>query len=225
MYEWNFNAVWACREQLLRAFFVTLELNVFVLLVGTLIGILLGLVGSIKFTVVRFVIRVYVDLFRTLPILVMLVWFFFCVPILLGGIRISAFKSAVIVLSLNLSAFVAEIVRAGLEAVPRMHIEAGRATGLSAWQTTLHVTMPIALRIMVPPLVGQYINSIKLSVLSSVIAVPELLNRTVALISQTYRPLEFYTVLAGLFLILLLPGTLWSRRLESRQHTVRSEKQ
>jgi polar amino acid transport system permease protein len=68
---------------------------------------------------------------------------------------------------------------------------------------------------MVPPLVGQYINTIKLSVLASVIAVPELLSKTTDIISQVYRPLEFYTVLAGLFLLLLLPGTILSRRLES----------
>lgn len=71
---------------------------------------------------------------------------------------------------------------------------------------------------MTPPLVGQYINTAKLSVLASVIAVPELLHRTTDIISQVYRPLEFYTVLAVLFLILLLPGTILSRRLESRAH-------
>lgn len=225
MYEWDFNWVWTYREQLFKAFLVTLELNAIVLVVGTAVGFLVGLIGGGRSMLPRFFARLYVDLFRTLPILVLLVWFFFCVPVLMGGVRISAFLSAVIVLSLNLSAFVAEIVRAGVEAVPKTHIEAARATGLSARQTMLHVTLPIALRIMLPPLVGQYINSIKLSVLASVIAVPELLNRTTDLISQTYRPLEFYTVLALLFLLLLLPGTLWSRRLESRSYLTRVEKQ
>jgi len=146
----------------------------------------------------------------------MLVWFFFCVPVLFGGLRISAFTSAVVVLSLNLSAFVAEIIRAGLNGVPRIHIESARAVGLSSLQTVRYVTLPIASRLVLPPLIGQYINTVKLSVLASVIAVPELLNRTTDIISQTYRPLEFYTVLALLFLIILLPGTLLFKHLEEK---------
>ena len=93
--------------------------------------------------------------------------------------------------------------------------------GLSRWQTNRCVLLPIALRLMVPPLVGQYINTIKLSVLASFIAVPELLHRTTDIISQVYRPLEFYTALAVLFLVLLLPGTLLSRRLESNAQRMR----
>jgi len=224
MYEWDFHWVWSYRDQLFQAFLVTAYLNAIVLVVGTAAGVLLGILSGARSMIVRGIIRLYVDLFRTLPILVMLVWFFFCLPVLLGGVRISALWSAVIVLSLNLSAFLAEIVRAGLEAVPKHHIEAARAAGLSSAQTVRYVTLPIALRIMVPPFVGQYINSIKLSVLASVISVPELLNRTTDIISQVYRPMEFYTVLAVLFLVLLLPGTLWSRRLEAKAQLMQPER-
>lgn len=221
MYEWDFKWVWSYRAQLLDAFLVTLELNCLVVLFGTAMGVQVGLLSRHPARALRMAARAYVDLFRTLPVLVLLVWFFFCVPILAGGVRISGFWSAVIVLSLNLSAFIAEIVRAGIEAVPQSHVDDALAAGLSRWQTTRRVTLPIALRLMVPPLVGQYINSIKLSVLASVIAVPELLHRTTDLISQVYRPLEFYTALAVLFLLLLLPGTLLSRRLEIRAERMR----
>lgn len=214
MYEWDFKWVWEYRAQLLDAFLVTMNLNCLVLLLGTAAGVQVGLLSRHPATILRATARGYVDLFRTLPVLVLLVWFFFCVPILAGGIRISGFLSAVIVLSLNLSAFIAEIVRAGVDAVPHSHVDDALAAGMSRWQTTRRVVLPIALRLMVPPLVGQYINTIKLSVLASVIAVPELLHRTTDIISQVYRPLEFYTVLAVLFLVLLLPGTLLSRRLE-----------
>jgi polar amino acid transport system permease protein len=194
---------------------VTLELNAFILVLGTTVGVVIGLGARLRSPVLRAATRAYVDLFRTLPVLVLLVWFFFCVPILLGGVRIPSFWSAVLVLSFNLSAFIAEIVRAGVEAVPQSHVDDALAGGLSRWQTKLRVVLPIALRLMVPPLVGQYINTIKLSVLASVIAVPELLHRTTDLIGQVYRPFEFYSVLAVLFLVLLLPGTLLSRRLEN----------
>ena len=216
MYSWDFKWVWSFRGQLFEALLVTLKLNVWVLLLGLLLGVAVGLMSRSRSFVVRILAQVYTDLLRTLPILVLLMWFFFCMPIMLGGIRMSAIASAVIVLSLNLSAFIAEIVRAGIDAVPQTHIDDAIAAGFSRWQANRHIVLPIALRIMLPPIVGQCINTVKLSVLASVIAVPELLNRTTDIISQVYRPLEFYTALAVLFLILLLPGTLLSRRLEAR---------
>jgi polar amino acid transport system permease protein len=219
MYQWDFSWVWLYKGQLAQALGVTIILKALVLALGSAVGLGLGLASLHRFVVTRLLVRAYVDLFRTLPVLVLMVWFFFCAPILFN-VRISGFASAVIVLALNLSAFVAEIVRAGLQAVPQIHIEDAQALGLSKRAIAVRVRMPIALRIMVPPLVGQYINTIKLSVLASVIAVPELLQRTTDLISQVYRPLEFYTALALIFLALLLPGTLWSRRLESQQSPI-----
>ena len=216
MYEWDFSWVWSYKVQLLKALLVTLQLNAVILLIGSAIGVAVALLLRHQSRVLANLARTYVDLFRTLPVLVMLVWFFFCVPVLFGGLRISAFTSAVVVLSLNLTAFVAEIIRAGLNGVPRIHIESARAVGLSSLQTVRYVTLPIASRLVLPPLIGQYINTVKLSVLASVIAVPELLNRTTDIISQTYRPLEFYTVPALLFLIILLPGTLLFKHLEEK---------
>jgi len=223
MYDWDFKWVWTYREQLFDAFLVTLELNFFILVVGTFAGIFIGLASKSNSKLLRVSARIYSDIFRTLPVLVLLVWFFFCVPLLLGGIRISSYHSAIIVLSLNLSAFIAEIVRAGINAVPKTYVEDALATGLSKWQVNRIILLPIAIRLMIPPLVGQYINTIKLSVLASVIAVPELLHRTTDIISQVYRPFEFYTVLALLFLILLLPGTLLSRRLENKAEHMKLE--
>jgi polar amino acid transport system permease protein len=214
MYQWDFGWVWTYRRPLLEGVGVTVQLNLLVLVLGTLLGLVVGLMARSPSRLVRLFVRLYVDLLRTLPVLVLLVWFFFCAPVVLG-IRITAWLSAVAVLSLNLSAFVAEIVRAGVDAVPRQHVESAVAVGLSRRDTTRYVVLPVALRVMFPPLVGQWINSVKLSVLASVIAVPELLHRTTDVISQVYRPLEFYTVLAVLFLVILLPGTLYSRRIEA----------
>lgn len=224
MYVWDFNWVWSYRWELLRGFLTTLELNSYVFGLGTLGGLLIGIGGASRRQSMRAAVRVFVDIVRALPILVLLVWFYFCMPIILGGFRITAMQSAVIVLSLNLSAFVAEIVRAGIEGVPRQHIDTARAAGLSVYQTYRYVILPLALRAMVPPLAGQYINSAKLSVLASAIAVPELLHRTTDLISQTYRPLEFYTVLAILFLLILLPPTILARRLETSVYLSRGRR-
>lgn len=215
MYIWDFGWVWTYKGALLSAFWVTIQLSVITLALGSMAGVAVASLRGSRFMLIRATTVVYIDLIRALPMLVMLVWFFFCVPILLGGIRMSSWVCAIIVLSLNLSAFVAEIIRAGVEAVPRTLIDGARCCGLTERQVMVSITLPIAVRNMVPALVGQYINNVKLSVLASVIAVPELLQKTTDLASQVYRPLEFYTALAIAFLVLLLPPTILSRRLES----------
>jgi polar amino acid transport system permease protein len=216
MYSWNWEWVWSYKSQLLYASWLTLWLNLSILFFGTLLGVMLGLLKRSKSGYVRLPVILFIDLLRTMPVLVLLIWFYFCIPILFH-LKMSAIVTAIVVLSINLAAFIAEIVDAGIEAVPRVHIESGHLLGLSKSQNLRYIIFPIALRNMTPPVVGQYINTIKLSVLASVISVPELLNVSQDIISQTYRPLEFYTVLAVLFLIILLPGTLWSKRFELKQ--------
>lgn len=215
MYEWDFGWVWTYRKALFDGLMVTLWLNAVILVAGSLLGLFVAFARSSRRLFVCVPAIIFIDIFRALPVLVGLIWVFFCMPILLGETRISPELSAIIVLSLNLSAFVAEIVRTGFEAVPGSQTESAQACGLSHWQTLRYIVLPIAVRSMIPPLVGQYINTIKLSVLASVIAVPELLHKTTDIISQVYRPLEFYTVLAIIFLIILLPGTILSRQLET----------
>jgi polar amino acid transport system permease protein len=223
MYNWDWSWISVYKEQLLGATFVTFKLNVYIILAGSAIGLLLGLAKRTNFYPIRLITIVIIDVLRTLPALVLLMWVYFCVPIFLN-INIDAYTTAVIVLSLNLAAFIAEIVDAGIESVPKIHIDYGVLLGLSSKQNLRYVILPIAIRSMIPPIVGQYINSIKLSVLASFIAVPELLSVTQDIISQTYRPLEFYTVLAVLFLIILLPGTIWSKKFELKAMIKNSNK-
>ena len=215
MYAWNWDWIWSYKTQLLDAAWITLWINIVILILGSFTGLLFGLMKRSSIKLTRIIAVVYIDLFRTLPVLVLLIWFYICIPILFT-LKISSILSAIIVLSLNLSAFVAEIVDAGIQGVPSLHIDSGKLLGLTKKQNLRFIILPIALRNMAPPLVGQYINSIKLSVLASVIAVPELLNVTQDIISQTYRPLEFYTVLAVIFLIFLLPGTIWSKKMDNK---------
>jgi polar amino acid transport system permease protein len=223
MYNWNWDWIFVYKDQLISATFVTIKLNLYIILIGSLLGLLLGLFKRIKFLPIKYLTIGVIDILRTLPALVLLMWFYFCVPIFFN-INIDAFTTTIIVLSLNLAAFIAEIVDAGIESVPVIHIDYGKLLGFSKKQNLRFVVLPIALRNMLPPIVGQYINSIKLSVLASFIAVPELLSVTQDIISQTYRPLEFYTVLAIIFLIILLPGTIWSKRFELKSMTRNANK-
>lgn len=214
---WRFNEVWRYQEALWKGLLVTVELNLVVLLAGTVLGFLIGALRLSRSSIVRGTARVYVDVFRSFPALVLLVWLFFALPLLPGlHIRLSSFTCAAAGLTLNLSAFVAEIFRAGMLAVPIHHHHSAKVMGFSRWQIWRHVTGPISFRIMVAPLFGQYINQIKLSVLASVIAVPELLHTVNTITTETFRPLELYTTLAVIFLLILIPCTYLQGVLEAK---------
>jgi polar amino acid transport system permease protein len=152
-----------------------------------------------------------------------LVWIFFALPMIpIVGLRLDSFSTAVVGLSLNLGAFVAEIVRAGLEGVPRQHIEAATMARFSRLQLWRYILAPLVLRFITPPLFGQMISQVKLSVLASVIAVPELLHTVNTISNDSSRPLESYTALAISFLLLLLPSTWLQTWIE---HTLKGKRQ
>ena len=213
-YQWNFDIIWQFREAFLHGAVVTLELTAITIVLGSVVGVVLALARLSNHTWVRWPAIGVIELLRGLPLLVLLVWIYFCAPILLG-IRITAFQTAIVAMSLNLSAFAAETFRAGIQAIPPGYIEAARSLGLSVGQTMYRVILPQATRAMLPALVGLYVTMLKLSSLASVIAVVELLHVTNTAISQTYRPLELYTAVAAVYLMLVLPGVFLSSRLET----------
>jgi polar amino acid transport system permease protein len=205
------------RQALLNGLFVTLTLNIVVIAMGTLMSVVVAAMRLSPSQTVRAAGRLYVDLFRAIPILVLLVWIFFALPLASGGnLRFGPFAAATIALTLNLSAFGAEIVRAGIASVPAEHILAAQLAGFSRRSTWRHVTAPLALRTMLPPLAGLYINQVKLSVLASVIAVPELLHTVNTIAAETFRPLICYTTLAILFVAIVVPLTVLQGVLEAR---------
>lgn len=217
MYHWDFGWVWTYRRELAAGLGWTLLLNLAVLAVGMSTGVVLGALSRGKGVVMAWVYRIYVDVFRTLPVLVGLVWAYYCLPVISPSLALSGFWAAVLVLGLNLGAFVAEIVRAGLKEAEEAWLEGSLVLGLPKPQIMKLILLPLVWRLMLPPLTGQIINTIKLSVLASVVAVPELMHETQDVITQTYRPLEFYTLLALFFLALLLPPAWWSKKLERQR--------
>ncbi len=204
MYTWNWNIVWTYRSVFIQGALVTLELTLFAIILGTMLGILFAFVKRSNNPVFSYIAKIYIELFRALPILVLLIWVFYVFP-LIFDLRLSAFNSAVLALSLNLSAFVAETVRAGIESISVGQFESAYALGLNKFQTMRYVIFPQAIKNMTPNLLGLYINEIKNSSLASVIAVGELLHQSNILISNTYRPLEIYTTVAIMYLIIILP--------------------
>ncbi len=162
MYEWDFGIVLQHKWVFIEGAWITLKVTFFSIIFGTAIGGLLGFWRGSKFRTVRLLISIYVELFLALPILVLLIWIYYCGPLIIG-ISLSGFWTAVVTLSLTLSAFVAEIVRSGLLAVPKGHIEAGRALGMSHIQTLVRIVIPQAIMVMIPPLLSVYISCLKMS--------------------------------------------------------------
>ena len=212
-YTWDFSVILNYKEAILKGVLMTLELTAVSLIAGTVLGLIVALVKISKHSIARAVGVLFVELFTSLPLLVLLIWLFYVLPIL-TGITISALITAMVGLSLNLAGFSAEIFRAGIMAIPRGQTEAAIMLGISKWKTLQQIVLPQAIRIILPPLSGRYIETIKLTSLASVIAVDELLHTGQNLISVSFRPLEVYTVIALIYLAIIIPLTLVLRRFE-----------
>ncbi len=215
MYLWDWSTILDHTNIFIHGAVVTVWLTALVILIGTVLGTVLGLLRRSEDPIVRIGVKIFIDLFRALPILVLLIWLYYVTPALLSW-SISPFVAALIALSLNLSAFVAETVHAGIESIPKHQFESGRVLGLSHASVMMHIILPQAFRNMLPNLMGLYINQLKNSSLASVIAVNEILHQANTLISNTFRPLEIYTAVAVTYLILILPCTALARIIEKR---------
>ena len=212
-YDWDFSIIWQYRLVFWQGAIWTVLVTAGSIFCGTLLGILLSVLRLARPWWLRVPAFLIIELLLALPVLVLLIWIYYCGPLI--GLRLSGFWTAVLALSLSLSAFVEEVIRGGLASVPPGSVEAGRVLGLSRFQTLRWIVLPQALRVMTPPLLGQYISCLKLSSLASVIAVYELLHSAQNLITTTYRPLEIYTAVAGAYVVLILPLSLVTRRIEA----------
>jgi len=215
MYQWNWQIIWINKSVFIEGALITLGLTLVAVCIGTIIGALMAFLKRSSNPILSFLSKFYIEIFRALPILVLLIWIYYVVPMLLNW-QISGFTVAVIAIALHLSAFAAETIRAGIESIPAGQFESGYALGLTSKQVMLHIIFPQAVKNMIPNLLGLYINELKNSSLASVIAVNELLHRSNILISNTYRPLEIYTTIAIVYLILILPLVYLTRILERR---------
>ncbi|WNC16078.1 amino acid ABC transporter permease [Brevibacillus brevis] len=175
---------------------LTLQLSACALLVSIPVGILLGLCRISRNRVVSFLAVSYVEFIRGVPLLVLLMWIYF----VLGKIlKLGPFWSGVVGLGLFSAAFIAEIVRAGIQAVPRGQMEAARSSGMSYVQAMRLIILPQAFRKVLPPMASQFITLIKDSSLVSVISVVDLTLVAKNLVATSFRALEVWTFVAILY--------------------------
>lgn len=215
--DWDFSVVSTNLQPLLKALWVTIRITLLSIVTGTLMGVLLALGRFVDNVFVRAVTRIIIEIFLALPVLVIIIWLYFCLPLINSHFLLSGETAAVVGLGLSLGAFVAQIVRTGIQIVPVGQMEVAYCTGLTKFQAVRFIVLPQALRQMWAPLLGQYITCYKMSTLASVVTVSEILHTGNSIIAQTYRPLEVYTGIAGIFLLTLLPVNYLAQRLESLQ--------
>ncbi len=213
MYQWDWGVITSYAPVFLQGAGITLELTLLVVALGTVLGVCLALLKKADNPATNLMVGIYVQLFRALPTLVLIIWIFYVTPIFTGW-YMSPFLAATIALALHLAAFVTETTRAGFESIPPGQFESGLALGMSEAQVMVRIMAPQAIRNILPNLLGLYITELKNSSLASVIAVGELLHRSNILISETFRPLEIYTAVAGMYLAMILPLIYLAHRAE-----------
>jgi polar amino acid transport system permease protein len=198
---------------IVQGFFLTIQLALLIVISGLLLGLLLALIRALQFRAVNFLIVVYADVLRALPPLIIIIMFYFALPSV--GITMSNFVAIWLSLTLVLSAFAEEIFWAGIIAVPHGQWEAARSTGLGYLQTLVHVVLPQAIRLTVPPLTNRTIAITKGTALGSVIGVGEILNQ--ATTAQSFSGNASPLMLGALaYIILFIPVVIFGRWIETR---------
>ena len=192
----------------------TILLSLIAIVISVVLGLVVAILGLSKNRVLRGINQVYVSLCRAVPILVLLLWVYYGLPIVIG-IELTAFWAGILSLAVLDSAFEAEIFRAGIQSIDKGQIEAADSLGLSYFDRMRYVILPQAIRRVLPPLGNQLVYMLKMSSLVSVIGMEELTRQATYLVTSQYRPLEIYTVLALLYLLLILvvtAGVNWMER-------------
>ena len=197
---------------------VTLKIAAIVVGISLITGTIMALGRLSKFRTVHYTTAFYIDTIRSVPVFLIIMYTFFGLPRV--GLKVSVAWSVTIALTIYATALIAEIVRAGLLAVPRGQLDAARSLGLTRWQAFLYIVAPQAFRMMVPPLVGQYIILIKSTSIGAVVGLDELLRRGIILYNGFQNPMQVLFVVACFYFGLLYPLTVLSRRLELRDATV-----
>jgi His/Glu/Gln/Arg/opine family amino acid ABC transporter permease subunit len=199
---------------LLHGLVITILFTIGSLLFGLLIGIIAAICSLSHLRFLHVLVRCYVDFIRGTPLLLQLFILYYALPPL--GLTISAPVAAVLGLGVNAGAYLAEIFRAGFEAVPRPHVQAARSLGMSYRQTLLRVELPQAVMLVLPPLANEMISLVKATSLISTIAIGELLRSGQIAVSVTFAPLEIYSIVAAFYLIVNLLLSALVRTLEAR---------
>ncbi len=253
-YNWNWHLLWQyilrfdpergrwTPNLLLKGMFTTIRLSLWSMILATLIGLIMGILGSSRKMFKKIISTAYVEICRNLPPLVMVFIFYFFIgdqvlPLLeiekavselppqvqtflslvaAGPDRFAAFTSAVITLAIIEGAYIAEIIRSGISSIAGGQWEAAHSIGMNKWQTLRLVILPQAVRQILPPLAGQFISTIKDSAIVAVISIQELTFQGMELMASTYMTFEIWITITAMYFILTMACSAAVSRLELR---------
>lgn len=214
-YTWDFKVIFDSFPLLLRGLVVTVQLWVIAFAIGLSLGLAISLARVSKRTWLNYPAIAYVEVFRNTPVLVQLIWFYYAFPILLGQ-QLTPFVAAALSLTLNTSAYSAEIFRGGILSIARGQWEGAKSIGMTRAMTMRRIILPQVMKRMLPAFTNRGIELAKVTSLASLIAVNEIMYEGRLLSSTYYRPLEILTVVALVYFVLIYPGSYLSSRLERR---------
>ncbi|RWG80340.1 amino acid ABC transporter permease [Mesorhizobium sp.] len=199
-YTLNFNLIWRHFDKLSGGLLLSLELALIAIAIGIVIGLVLAVWYVSAGRVVRGIIAAYVEFIRNVPLILLVYLVFYGLPTVVD-LAYSAQTSFVATLALYSGAYLVEVFRSGLEAVPRGQIDAGKAIGLTPWQRLIHVRLPTMMRITLPALSNTFISLFKDTSVASVISVPELTYGAQWINFNTFRIVEVYLVVTAMYLV------------------------
>lgn len=212
-YYFNLPIMAKYAPDILRGLLITLQMAAIIVAAGLSLGLVLSMVRALGFRPVNVLLVVFVDIFRAVPQLVIIIFAYFALPYV--GVRFSSFTAATLSLTLVLAAFAEEIFWAGFTSVDRGQWEASRSTGLGFMQSLRYVILPQAVRLAIPPLTNRTIAITKGTSLGSVIAVQEILNAAQSAQSQAANPSPLMLG-ALLYIVIFAPFVVFTRWLERR---------
>jgi polar amino acid transport system permease protein len=200
--------------QLLQGALVSVELTLSVMALSLVFGLLVALARLTRLRWLRIVTTFYVEVVRGTPVILQLFYIYFVLPAV--GIRLPPFGAGVVGLTINYSAYLSEVYRAGIQAIARGQTEAAMALGLSRWLTMRRIILPQALRVVVPPLGNYFIGLFKDTALASTITVKELVFSGQIIAATNFQYFTIYTIAGAIYLALSYPASLSVQYLERR---------
>ena len=221
-YEWGWNIIDPSNidgltnlKFLISGITITIYISVISIILAMIIGLIVALPSLSNNKFLSYFNIAYVEIVRAIPLLVLILWIYYGLPIM-TGISFSPFVSGVVALTISESAFQAEIFRAGINSINKGQYEVANSLGMNFWKKMRLVILPQAIKVVLPALGNQFVYVLKMSSLVSIIGIADLTRKANELVVTTYRPLEIYTFLILEYLILILIVSYFVRKLEKK---------
>jgi len=204
-------------DQLLIGFRNTLIASIIALFFSLVIGGLIGVLQTADNAVLKRIANIYVEFFRNIPLLIIVMFFYVVVP--LYWFNINGFTAGIIGLTIYTSAFMADVVRSGIQSVPKGQMEAGLSQGFTFWESMRYIVLPQATKIVIPPLGNQFINLVKNSSILAMVAGLDLMYYGDLIANETFNTFDTYILVGLFYLVITVPLTYTMNRIEQRLAT------